>query len=245
MGFAFARRRSQRAAGASFAFAVLYKLWPLVLIPTFVGRDRRRLLRWFLVVGGLGVLGWAIVGGPGGMQQVLTFRDAQGWQIESTPGVISWIAGSEPFFDQGSLRVGHVELATRIGLTAILLVGLASTWRRTRSCPDPAGTPALSAVAILLVASPLFSAQYVTWLLPWAAVALVVDDDPPAGLLTVAICLLTNIEFVLLFLRQAPVPLTPDETAVAQGAILLRNLLCGWLWLRSVIGQVPRTPLGF
>ena len=31
--------------------------------------------------------------------------------------------------------------------------------------------PALAAVAALLVCSPVFSPQYVAWLLPWAAVA--------------------------------------------------------------------------
>jgi hypothetical protein len=36
---------------------------------------------------------------------------------------------------------------------------------------DPAGGPALAAVAVLLVLSPVFSPQYVAWLLPWAAVA--------------------------------------------------------------------------
>jgi hypothetical protein len=36
---------------------------------------------------------------------------------------------------------------------------------------EPSGLPALAAVAALLVFAPVFSPQYVAWLLPWAAVA--------------------------------------------------------------------------
>ncbi len=237
IGFALARRRMDRAAGTSFALAVLYKLWPLVLLPLFLGRGRRRLIAWFVLVAGLGMLGWTIVGGPVGVWGVMTFRGARGWEIEGTPGIISWISGSELYYDQGSVRVGQVELWARAGLALILFAALVLTWRRARSRIDPSGVSALSAVSILLALSPLFSAQYVIWLLPWAAVAMVADDDAPSGILTAIVCLLTSVEGILLFLRQTPAPMTPTEITVAQSAIVARNLLCGWLWLRGVFDR--------
>ena len=55
---------------------------------------------------------------------------------------------------------------------------------------EMAGRPALTAVAAVLLMSPLFSAQYVFWLLPWAAIAAVDDEHPAVPLAgTFLICL--------------------------------------------------------
>jgi hypothetical protein len=66
----------------------------------------------------------------------------------------------------------------------VLLVGLA--WFLARNRPiDPAGGPALAAVAFLLLLSPVASPQYVMWLLPWAAITAAERGSPDVWIFTV------------------------------------------------------------
>jgi hypothetical protein len=235
--FASIRRGRQRAGGVSLALSVLYKLWPLVLVPGLFDRTRRRALSWFSVTTALALAGWVGIGGVTGINDVMTFRHAGGWEIEGTPGIISWLSGSTLSFEQGSVRAGHVTTWVRVALAVMLVAALALAWWRGRD-KDPAGVPALSAVAILLALSPLFSPQYVVWLLPWAAITVGTDEDAPSGVLVGVICLLTSVSAVILFYRTSSgVP--PFELAIAQGSIAARNLFCAWVWIRGVTRVRP------
>jgi hypothetical protein len=52
------------------------------------------------MAGGLVVLGgWLLVAGTTGLYQVLTFRGARGWEIESTVGAV-WM-----LIDQSTMRI--------------------------------------------------------------------------------------------------------------------------------------------
>jgi hypothetical protein len=108
-----------------------------------------------------------------GVREVLSYRGATGWQIESIFGVAADV------FTDGVLRVeaGAARIGTMLPwqLTALrigTLVAVSCAWllARRRTC-DPFGGPALAAVASLLLLSPVASPQYIVWLVPWAAIA--------------------------------------------------------------------------
>jgi hypothetical protein len=90
--FALMRKRRPSVAGVVAALAVFAKLWPIALAPAFVAETRRRSLA-FVLAGVAGGIGWLLLGGIGGVRQVLTFRSATGWEIESTVGSLDGTKG--------------------------------------------------------------------------------------------------------------------------------------------------------
>ena len=172
---ALARRDRDGPAGALLAVAVLTKLWPIVLLPWFLVKGRLRVAGWFASIGGIGLAGWVAVGGIRAPWQVLTFRGASGWAVESTIGNIVWLLTGGPIrLEAGAVRTGEASLVSRAILLLAIAGVLALIWGRTRGGRiDPAGGPALTAVTALIALSPLFSVQYACWLVPWAAIAAV------------------------------------------------------------------------
>jgi hypothetical protein len=171
-GAMMVERGRERSGGALFAGAILTKLWPVVLLPALVVRDRARALRMTVVVSAVGVATWVLVGGPDAVRQVVTLRSAAGWEIESTVGAVVWPLTGEYRYEQGANRTGALPSWARAALAVLLIAGLAAVWwRAARSPADPFGAPALAAVATLLVLSPVLSPQYLVWLMPWAAIA--------------------------------------------------------------------------
>jgi hypothetical protein len=81
-----ARRRCPTAGGVAMAAAVLTRLWPVVLLPSLLieRRVRAAVVASLVVVAGGGV--WFVVGGTEGIRQVMTYRGANGWELESTVG---------------------------------------------------------------------------------------------------------------------------------------------------------------
>ena len=107
-GFALVRKGRPNVAGVVAALAVFAKLWPLALAPAFFAETRRRSLA-FVLAGVVGGIGWLLLGGIGGVRQVLSFRSATGWEVESTVGALVWVfGGGEPRWEQGAVRVGFV-----------------------------------------------------------------------------------------------------------------------------------------
>ena len=200
--FVLARRARPLAAGAALGIAVLMKVWPLVVLPGLWLRGRTRSLWSFAVVAATGVLGWIAWGGFGAPLQVLTFRGAQGWEAGSTVGSLVWVIGGGSVREEaGAARVGIAPGWAKILLAVVLISVLVCLWRRAASREaDLAGEPALTAVAALLLLSPLFSAQYVMWLLPWAAVAALEDERPWVPLAgTTIICAASGVIGALLY----------------------------------------------
>jgi hypothetical protein len=171
-GLAWAERGRERAGGVSIAAAVLSKIWPVVIAPALALERRWTAVRTTVVALVAGALGWLVIGGPEAFKQVSTFREATGWEVGSTIGVIVWARTGQVRFESGANRTGMVPSWGPAALT-LLTMGLVTViWllaRRRRQ--RPAGAPALAAVAALLVCAPIFSPQYVAWLLPWAAIA--------------------------------------------------------------------------
>jgi Glycosyltransferase family 87 len=96
-GAVLATRGSQRLGGGTMALAALTKLWPVVLFPAFLVAGCKRAFAWAVLLAMALVGGWLALGGVGGLTDVLTFRHARGWEVESTVGTIVWIATGGPF----------------------------------------------------------------------------------------------------------------------------------------------------
>jgi hypothetical protein len=167
-----ARRGRERTGGTMLAGAVLTRIWPLVLAPVWAIERRVRAL-WVLAVAlASGVIAWIALGGLDAVRQVSSFRGATGWELESTVGVVVWALTDEHRFESGANRTGQVPPWAGLVMLVLLLVLLGGVWlRASRRTAEPAGAPALAAVAALLVVSPILSPQYVIWLLPWVAIA--------------------------------------------------------------------------
>jgi hypothetical protein len=171
-GMLACRRGRDVRAGALLGLGVLAKLWPVVLLPALVIQRRARSLAAACATAAAGVAAWLWLGGVDGIRQVLSLRGAVGWELESTIGAVVWPVVGDYRFEQGANRTGSIPGWARVAMLVLLIAGLAAVWWRARSVPmDPAGAPALVAVAILLVLSPVLSPQYMAWLLPWAAIA--------------------------------------------------------------------------
>lgn len=172
IALAWAQRDRQRSAGVALAAAVLTKIWPVVLAPALALERRWKALSTGAIALVAGLAGWLALGGFGALRQVSTFREATGWEVGSTIGAIVWARTGQVRFESGANRAGTVPGWAPPALGLLTLSIVTAVWllaRRRRQ--RPASAPALAAVAALLVCAPVFSPQYVVWLLPWAAVA--------------------------------------------------------------------------
>lgn len=172
LALAWARRDRERAGGIALGVAALSKIWPLVVAPT-LALERRWRATWTAAIAfGAGLVAWIAIGGFGALQQVGTFRGSTGWEIGSTIGVPVWAITGQHRFEEGANRAGTIPPGAPEFLLALALLTVTLIWLLARHRDEqPAGVPAMAAVAALLVCSPVFSPQYVAWLLPWAAVA--------------------------------------------------------------------------
>ena len=233
---ALLQRRREELGGVALALAVMAKLWPVVLVPIFAFRKARRGL-----VGGVVVcvaLGgwWYLTGGPKGPFQVLSFRDARGWHVESVVGSLLWVLRrGVPYREADAIRIGHAALSAKAVLFAGLLACEAVIWRRaSRDGREPAGAAALAAVATLAIFSPLFSLQMAAWLLPFTALAFEGDHDErhTAGVATLAV-ILTGL-VALVWREQAATP-----ASWVGWLVLARNLV----WIDIVVSWLRITPV--
>ena len=171
-GVILADRGRGSASGVMFAAAILFRLWPLALLPLLWLKGRRRGVGVCLLVVTIGLVVWVAAFGTDAPRQVATFRGALGWQIETPVGIVLLArAGGSFIQDAGAARVGQMLAWQTWALGAATCVAVAIAWSLARRRHvDLAGGPALAAVASILVLSPVASPQYVAWLLPWAAI---------------------------------------------------------------------------
>jgi hypothetical protein len=219
---ALAKRDRDGPSGVLLALAVLTKIWPLVLLPWFIYERRTRALMTSAAVAGAGLVAWVIVGGIRAPWQVLTFRGAPGWEVESLIGHLVWlIKGSPVHLEAGAARIGVAPLWARALLLAAAIGAVTWIWARTRKGVEAAGAPAMAAVTALLLCSPLFSVQYTAWLVPWAAVAALGarKERTMAGFAFAAICI--GGALAVLYGNA-----TPGSLTWIKGLLLIRNALC-------------------
>jgi len=216
-GGALVVRQAQRAGGLSLATAVLAKVWPVVILPALIVVRARRALVWTIVSTLVGFLAWVAYAGVADVWDVLTFRHAAGWGVESLVGTVTWIVTDGPIWlEAGAPRIGSVPPWSTAGLTIALMVLLVLIWttadRRRRGA---FGAAAVAAVGALLVCSPLISLQYAAWLLPWGAVAWI-EGDRSVATSVLGVEILTAALFMVY---------DPDRAGLAQALLLARNAL--------------------
>jgi hypothetical protein len=230
------RSGAERSGGVVLALAVLAKLWPVLLAPLFfVERRWRALISCVvsLVVGGALWLWWGGVRGP---QDVITFRGARGWQIESTVGAVyRLVASARVSFQAGADRVGTAPLWARTPLLALAATVVGVAWMAGRRAPQARdGVIPSVCVAALLVASPLLSPQYLLWMLPWAAIAAARGNRIPAELLLFAVLLTAVIIYEYDFL-------VAGEIGILWMA-LVRNLALGAVSVMGLLQLLQPAP---
>ncbi len=176
IGAALYRRGHPVMTGAAFAVGTAFKLWPLTLAAWFAGRwheaaGRRAALSWVTTAVAVTVP-WLAADGVDGVEQVVTFRGATGWQVESVGGAA--IAASEGLttlrLESDAWRVGTISPVASVTLLAIgtgLALGL--SWLLTAT-PNSIGLAWLSSVLALLVFAPILSPQYIAWITPAMAI---------------------------------------------------------------------------
>jgi hypothetical protein len=172
--------KKERAGGAVLAIATLTKLWAAVLGPLLFVRMRWRAVTSAVVVGGAGLAAWvAMSGGIAGPRDVVTFRGAKGWQVESLPAnFLLLFDHSARFHESGAWRVGRPPgwIAPLLVLAVAAVVAF-TVWitrvvvTKVDAGYDEFGTPAVVVIAALMIGSTLFSPQFVVWLVPFAAIA--------------------------------------------------------------------------
>jgi hypothetical protein len=142
-GVGLAERRRERAGGALLALAILAKVWPVALLPALLIMRRRTAVTTCILVTGAGTVAWLTLTGLGGPEQLVSFRGATGWQVESTIGVLVWLlSSSEPRFELSAMRVGTSAVWETMLLGLAALVVVIACWLRhplgdgERACGD-------------------------------------------------------------------------------------------------------------
>ncbi len=210
-----------RLAAVCVVLAVGVKLWPLpiaLLLPAIVPvGERRRYVVSAVACGAALGAAWLALGGLSGIEQVVTFRGAVGWQIESVVGSFVRLFTLEPAFTSaGAQRFGHVPggLAPAMQLAALALTVWAAAHVRTRR---DTGAAWVVSVGGFLVASTLFSPQFVAWLVPAGAIAWASGDLlVAAAVAAVAVATVFENSYYMQL-----VVATPTATAV----LLVRNVV--------------------
>lgn len=209
-----ARRPGLAAAAAAAGAAV--KLWPALLLPAMAGRRSSRgpVLRVTAAVAGFVVAGTVVVAGWGRLVSPLAFQGGRGLQIESvaaSPAMAGWVVApgsyTVSYGPAHAFEVTGPGVAVLVHLSTVLTVlvaaGLAVIWWRLwrAGATVPAVCwAALAAVTGFVVSSRVLSPQYLLWLLPMAAAAVVVAGAQRAAQLRwagglLAATLLTQLEF--------------------------------------------------
>jgi hypothetical protein len=254
--------QAPRVAAGAAAVATGLKLWPALLLPALAAPTRSRRGVLFVVVS-VGVLlagtsvalaGWARLVSP------LTWQADRGLQVEgvlATPAMVGWALAPEHFavaygpFNAFEVTGPGVDALTAAsGLLSVLLVpALGLLWLRawrqgTAVRADDVAWLALAAVAVFMVTSKVLSPQYLLWLLPAAAAALAVVDQPRRlRRWSVVLLVATGLTQVVFPIGYAgivePQPWSPWVVLV----LAVRNLLLVWL-LVDAVAEVLRRQRG-
>jgi len=239
IGAAAWRRERPVLAAIGFVAGGAYKLWPLMFLPLLLvssdGRRRIAPIATAIAAGLLVLAAWLWVAGPSGLYQVLTFRGARGWELESTVGA-AWM-----LFDRSSIRLeaGAWRIGTTSGPLSILLFVLGAVpclWMISRGARTRhLGAGWAGGISLLLFMSALLSPQFSVWLAPAGGVAWA-EKDRRTSVLTGLAVFLTNLVF------KSFTPLLRDGAPRALLLLHARNLLLAFLAF-DVARRLVRAPL--
>jgi hypothetical protein len=171
LGMALLQRARPALGALSLVAAAFAKVWPVVLVPALAVRGRWREF-WLAVGAGLiGTAAWVLDFGSDGPRQVLTFRGATGWGIESTIGLPIWALTKRPArFESGAFRVGTAPASVRVALLLATFAVVGWVWLHA-SDVNAAGTASVAALTAVLLLSPHTSLQWIVWTFPWVAIS--------------------------------------------------------------------------
>ncbi len=257
-------------SGSLTAIGAGLKLWPALMLPTFLLRkiDRRRVLVGFLTTG-IVVVGAALaLGGVGRLLSPLTWQNDRGLQVESvsaTPLVIArlfhrhhvWSSHVSQYkaFELFGWGVREMLIFSTIATVAGLVV-LGWLWLRARRLPtvtvDLMGWLFLATSVIVTITNKTLSPQYILWLGgPLAALWIRTPGDRAvrrAGILLLVISVLTQLDYPLFYPALISMRgLTPilSVTVLATRNVLL--VVLAWqagkqVWLRTHQDAVSTAP---
>jgi len=224
-GLALVRRNKSATGGAFLALAVLAKIWPFAVAPVLLIERRWRGVIALVATGTVCLVGWLALAGTSGVQQVFSFRDATGWQVESLPGILWHLRDpSRIKFESGAFRTGIMPLWARPALNIVSLAVIGASWwcaerRRRQGASDDAwyALAPLASVLSLLIFAPILSPQYIVWMLPFAAIV-AVRGDRLIACLTLAVTVVTAVSYIT-------VPSAAEGALYGTLPVLTRNLL--------------------
>lgn len=247
-GAVLAAIRRPAVAGALTAFGAALKLWPVVMLPTFLIRrgDRRAVLAGFLgtaaLIGGVAVA----LGGIERTLSPLRWQSARGLQIESiaaTPLMLgrmidpvgTWDVRISPYKAFEIFGPG-VHLANQVTSVLTVLGGLllVTLWWRAHSAAAPSaetlGWIFLATTLIVTVTNKTLSPQYLLWLGGPAAALAVRAPANPAVRTFARVLLVTAVATQLVFpIGYNALLKTHSNMWLVTLALALRNVLLVWL----------------
>lgn len=264
---------ARRTAPVLLAVATMMKLWPGVLGAALVGGARRQStwmrVAWFFGALAVSAAVVAVVAGPDRLLSPLDYQSDRGLQVESlfaTPLMVAaalvpagdtrWsiaFAASKSFEIDGPGAAVMTAVATA---ATVVMVLFALGWAVTRLIRDDWSAEqslafSLTLVAFLIASNKVFSPQYVTWLAPLVAVALLVSRRRIVLVLAVEIlvtAVLTTVIFPSYYdwLLMVPTSL-PVVMVLALRNLCIPVILGTALWWASTSGaprarRNPRTP---
>ncbi len=244
VGLACTRKGRHVVGGVLIAAAAFVKIWPVLLVGVLLlWRHRRAVVAAIttLVGGGLAWIAWS---GPRGPIDVLTYRGARGWQVESTVGaLVGLLGGAKAHVEQGAYRVGHPAPILGVILAGATGIGLGYWYWRTRrrdagAVAQNAGTWLLGALAIVLVGASLLSPQYLVWGIPFAAIA--VDERHVNVAVAYGAAVLLDLVYILTSGVTHPDRATAHMEVLARNGMLLVVLVLAFRELYCV-SQARRT----
>jgi Glycosyltransferase family 87 len=223
-GALLAARRRPWVTGALTGLGAAVKLWPALLIPSFLAyRPDRRSAGIAFVAVGFGLAGISLLaGGWSRLFSPLTWQSGRGLQIESiwaSPLMVArairpavWTVtysryrAHEIFGPGVEFWVLVSNLATLVGL-AVLAVLFVRAFRAADLTPVAVGFLILTTVAVMIVTNKTLSPQYLLWLGgPAAALLLLRDRATPnerairrTAYALVLLALLTHLDYPLLY----------------------------------------------
>lgn len=167
------RDRNIRFAGWAVTGALI-KVWPVLVVGAAFGLRKTRAGWTALGLGTAAGLVWLSVAGLQGPRQVLSFRGATGWQIESIGGSLTGLfTDAVPELQNNAYRIGTLSSGLVVGGRVLALGAIAlALWRAHRRplADGQAERILLAGTAAMIVTAPLLSPQFLLWLTPFAAI---------------------------------------------------------------------------
>lgn len=171
--------RPQRGAGPIFAAATvvgaMIKIWPALLVAAALGIRQVRTAAVAAAVGLAAGILWLSISGTGALDQITSLRGVTGWHVESIPGtLISLVGSDEARLEADAFRTGTLNdtmvLVGRLVAVAATATAAVLAARSNSRASDRLALVMLGSTTALIVTAPLLSPQFMLWLTPWAAI---------------------------------------------------------------------------